>query len=95
MEKITTIPKEIAKLLIRVYQKTLSADHSFWAKPEKFRICIHEPSCSQYAYEAIEKHGLVKGCIMGGVRVMRCNGFAKGGYDPVPERFTIRSIKEK
>ena len=91
MKHVLQIPKRIGMGMIRVYQKTLSTDHSFWAQQEKVRVCIHYPSCSQYTYEAIDKHGLVKGSIMGGARIMRCNGLNPGGYDPVPDKFSIRS----
>jgi hypothetical protein len=84
LKKIIEVPKKSSLILIRLYQKTLSFDHSFWAQPEQFRVCIHYPSCSQYTYEAIEKYGLIKGGLLGGWRVIRCNPFAKGGYDPVP-----------
>jgi len=86
---IFDIPKKTTLLLIRIYQKTLSADHAFWANPSKFRICIYEPSCSEYTYQAIEKHGLIKGAVMGTARIIRCNPFARPGDDPVPDKFTI------
>ena len=47
--------------------------------------CIYTPTCSQYGLEAIEKYGAVKGCLLAGWRILRCNPFSKGGYDPVPE----------
>ena len=47
--------------------------------------CIYTPTCSEYAMEAIAKHGVVKGMGLAIWRVLRCNPFAKGGYDPVPE----------
>ena len=57
--------------LIRLYQKYLS--------PLKRNThCIYTPTCSEYAIQALQKHGLVKGSLL------RCNPFAKGGYDPVP-----------
>lgn len=92
---IIEIPKEISKLLIRLYQKTLSTDHAFWAKPEIYRICIHQPSCSEYTYQAIDRFGLVRGSIMGFFRILRCNPWAEGGYDPVPERFSIKKNTTK
>ena len=84
------IPKFLGKTAIKFYQFFFSFDHSFWAKYSTTRVCIHEPSCSQYTYEAIDKHGLIKGSIMGGARISRCNPMAKGGYDPVPEFFTLK-----
>ncbi len=74
----------IAKALIRVYQKLFSFDHSFWARPEVYRVCIHQPSCSEYTYQAIDKYGFIKGFWLGAKRISRCHPFAKGGYDPVP-----------
>ena len=46
--------------------------------------CIYTPTCSQYAIEALEKHGVIKGSLLTIWRILRCNPFAKGGYDPVP-----------
>lgn len=47
------------------------------------RCCRFYPSCSQYAIESIEKHGLLLGVIKSTWRVLRCNPFSRGGYDPV------------
>ncbi|MDY3121207.1 membrane protein insertion efficiency factor YidD [Suipraeoptans intestinalis] len=46
--------------------------------------CIYYPTCSQYAAEAIEKYGALKGSFLAAKRILRCHPFAKGGYDPVP-----------
>ena len=77
------IIKKIALLLIKIYQLTLSLDHSPVWKHLGIRACIYHPSCSQYTYNAIEKYGVIKGSFMGGKRILRCNPFAQGGYDPV------------
>ena len=61
---------------IRIYQKYLS--------PLKHTKCPYYPTCSQYGLEAIEKYGAFKGGLMAIWRILRCNPFAKGGYDPVP-----------
>jgi hypothetical protein len=61
---------------IRLYQKYIS--------PLKGTKCPYIPSCSQYAVEALEKHGVIKGSILAVWRILRCNPFSKGGYDPVP-----------
>ena len=47
--------------------------------------CRYTPTCSQYAQTAIERYGAVKGARLAAWRVLRCNPFSKGGYDPVPE----------
>ncbi|MCI6676498.1 MAG: membrane protein insertion efficiency factor YidD [Clostridiales bacterium] len=68
--------KKLFILCIRAYQKYLS--------PLKTDRCKYTPTCSQYAIEALEKHGLMKGSILAVWRILRCNPFSKGGYDPVP-----------
>ena len=64
--------------LVRGYQKIIS--------PLLGHNCRFTPTCSQYALEAIEKYGAFKGGLLTVWRILRCNPFAKGGYDPVPER---------
>ena len=69
--------RKILVFLIRIYQKFLS--------PLKGHgTCIYTPTCSQYAIEALKKHGIIKGGLLSIWRILRCNPFAKGGYDPVP-----------
>ena len=68
--------KTILIKLIRFYQKYIS--------PLKSTRCPYIPTCSQYGLEAIEKYGAVKGCLLAGWLILRCNPFSKGGYDPVP-----------
>ncbi|MDR1563787.1 MAG: membrane protein insertion efficiency factor YidD [Oscillospiraceae bacterium] len=63
---------------IRFYQRHLS---SMKAAPS----CKYDPTCSQYALEAIERFGSIKGFGLAIWRVLRCNPFSHGGYDPVPE----------
>ena len=46
--------------------------------------CIYTPTCSEYALEAIEKYGALKGGFLTIWRILSCNPFSKGGYDPVP-----------
>jgi hypothetical protein len=64
--------------LIRLYQMTLSR-----GLPEG--TCRFYPSCSHYGYQAIYRHGVFKGLGMSAWRVLRCNPFNPGGYDPVPQ----------
>ena len=67
---------------IRAYQR--------WISPSP-RRCRYEPTCSAYAVEAIERFGVVRGLLLGAWRLLRCNPFSHGGFDPVPERFTLRA----
>jgi putative membrane protein insertion efficiency factor len=67
--------KKIAIGMIRFYRKFIS--------PMKKPSCIYIPTCSQYAIEALTKYGFIKGSILSIWRVLRCNPFAKGGFDPV------------
>lgn len=67
---------------IRLYQKTLSFDHSF-LKHTGVRVCRFTPSCSEYTYQSIDKYGIFMGTIKGSWRILRCNPFTKGGHDPV------------
>lgn len=50
------------------------------------KVCIYEPSCSNYMIQAIQTHGLLKGVALGSWRICRCHPFAQGGWDPVPGR---------
>ena len=79
MEKINSLLKKAAIFLIRTYQLTLSPRFSHGA-------CRYTPTCSQYALEAVEIHGVFKGSWLAFLRIMRCNPFFKGGYDPVPPK---------
>ena len=68
--------KKILIFLIKIYRKYLS--------PMKSTKCPYIPTCSQYGLEAIEKYGALKGSVLAAWRILRCNPFSKGGYDPVP-----------
>lgn len=75
--------QKIAIFLIKIYQKTLSLDHGPLSNVISYRACIYHPSCSQYTIQAIEKYGFLQGGFMGFLRILRCNPWAKGGFDPV------------
>lgn len=69
--------KKVLLFLIRFYRKYMS--------PYKLSgHCIYIPTCSEYALEAIEKYGALKGGLLTAWRILRCNPFSKGGFDPVP-----------
>lgn len=72
--------KHVALWLIRFYQNCIS--------PYKRPCCRFVPSCSEYALQALEEHGFLKGSLLSLWRIVRCNPFSKGGYDPVPKKNT-------
>lgn len=74
---IWTLPRWILLVLIRGYQMFLSPV----VAPN---TCRFYPSCSHYGYQAIYKYGVLKGGLMAIWRILRCNPFNPGGYDPVP-----------
>ena len=77
--------RKIPMGLIRIYQKTISPDHSpLMTKIIPGGVCRFHPTCSSYTYEAIEKYGVIKGSWLGLKRIVRCNPFNPGGIDPVP-----------
>lgn len=71
-------PGGAAAWAIRCYQKLVS--------PVLGKNCRYSPTCSQYALEAVERFGLIRGVALGVRRIGRCHPLAAGGYDPVPER---------
>jgi putative membrane protein insertion efficiency factor len=68
----------IAILLIKIYQKILS--------PLMQGSCRHYPTCSHYSIEAFKVHGFLTGLFLTFKRILKCNPFFVGGYDPVPEK---------
>lgn len=68
--------KRFLIFMIRVYQKYIS--------PLKSTKCPYYPTCSNYGLQAIEKYGAFKGSLLALWRILRCNPFSHGGYDPVP-----------
>jgi len=76
-------PRRFFVCLIRIYQKTLSFDHGPLKVFYPRGFCRFTPTCSEYGMEAIRKYGIIKGGIMTCWRILRCNPWNKGGYDPV------------
>ena len=66
----------LLRFLLRGYQR--------WISPALLPACRYVPNCSQYALEAVELQGAVRGSLLAGWRVLRCHPFVRGGYDPVP-----------
>jgi putative membrane protein insertion efficiency factor len=75
--------REIFVLPIRGYQRFLS--------PALPRSCRYHPSCSQYAVDALRTYGVPRGSVLAVWRIMRCNPFSDGGYDPVERQTLFRS----
>ena len=68
--------KKLLIYMIKFYRKYIS--------PMKSTKCPYIPTCSSYGLEAVEKYGALKGGLLTLWRILRCNPFSKGGYDPVP-----------
>lgn len=78
------LPRRAVLFFVRLYQRDFSPDHSEMGKKKyPFGYCRFTPTCSEYAYKAIEKYGVIWGGIKALWRVVRCNPCGKGGYDPV------------
>lgn len=77
-----TLPQRLLLALIRGYQFLLS--------PWLGGACRYWPTCSDYAREAIEAHGALRGTWLAAGRLARCHPYGAGGVDPVPERFQWR-----
>ena len=71
-------PKNWLIALVKLYRLCVSP----WFSP----CCRFQPSCSRYAQEALEEHGLIKGLSLSFLRIIRCHPFCKGGHDPVPPK---------
>lgn len=74
--------KKVLIFFLKVYKNGIS--------PFLPQACRFTPTCSEYAMEAISKYGAIKGTILASYRLLRCNPFCRGGYDPVPETFTFK-----
>lgn len=68
--------RAVLLVLIRGYRRLVS--------PAYGQVCKYHPSCSAYALAAVDTHGALRGTLLAGWRVLRCNPFSHGGYDPVP-----------
>ncbi len=77
--------KKVILALIRFYRRHIS--------PHLPPMCRYYPTCSCYAVEAIETHGALKGTLLALWRILRCNPFSAGGYDPVPPKKENHRLK--
>lgn len=79
--------KNLFIALINLYRRYIS--------PLKRPCCKYYPTCSEYAIQAIERHGAFKGTILAVWRILRCNPFSNGGVDYVPEKFCLYTLKTR
>ncbi|MEY8661953.1 membrane protein insertion efficiency factor YidD [Ligilactobacillus faecis] len=79
--------RNLVILPVKFYQKAIS--------PLFPPSCRYYPTCSTYMIQAVEKHGVVLGLLMGSARILRCNPFVRGGHDPVPDHFSLRRNHDK
>jgi uncharacterized protein len=77
-ERLRVAPKVVLLWLLRGYKRALS--------PLFLPSCRYVPTCSDYAAEAIERYGALRGSMMAVGRLLRCHPFVRGGFDPVPNR---------
>ena len=87
MPSIRKIIRVVWTLPIHLYRKIIS--------PALPASCIYDPTCSSYMIEAIMRHGVLKGPVLGLARVLRCTGlFFTGGRDEVPETFSFKAVAD-
>lgn len=82
MSSLTKALRGLAVLPIRVYQRALS--------PLVGPRCRYYPSCSEYAVEAIRRFGILRGVVLAVWRLLRCNPWSRGGFDPVEDQRLFR-----
>lgn len=78
--------KKLILYLIRFYQNNIS--------PYKGTKCPYIPTCSAYGIEAVQTHGAIVGSVLTVWRILRCNPFSKGGYDPVPDKVRLIRVRD-
>jgi len=69
--------------MLRIFLGVITT-YQRWISPFLGPHCRFDPSCSQYAYEAVERHGMLQGMKLATMRLLRCHPFHSGGADPVP-----------
>jgi putative membrane protein insertion efficiency factor len=79
---VLLLPRNICVVILRAYRAVIS--------PLYGDVCRYYPSCSSYTLQAIQQYGMVRGSVMGALRIARCHPWAAGGVDDVPVRTTQR-----
>jgi len=83
MKELKYLPRLLVLQLIRLYQKTLSFDHGWFKLLFPNGYCRFQPTCSEYGYEAVAKYGIIIGGLKALWRILRCNPWHHGGFDPL------------
>ena len=81
--RVLRLARLVATAPIVLYQRLIS--------PALPRRCKYEPTCSRYAVHAIQRHGVLRGIVLAGWRLLRCNPWSYGGYDPVEAQRVFRT----
>jgi putative membrane protein insertion efficiency factor len=81
-ERRTHVLGLLATVPIRVYQRLIS--------PLFGQRCRYYPSCSEYAFQAVRRFGILRGLVLAGWRLLRCNPWSRGGFDPVEDQRLFR-----
>ena len=83
--RLSLAARRVVVYALRIYQHTLSPDHSWLRARRLVGACRYLPTCSDYAIGAIERYGILRGGWLATKRLGRCTPFHAGGYDPVPD----------
>jgi uncharacterized protein len=75
-------PRSLVVLILRFYQR--------WISPAFGQRCRYYPSCSEYAVQAIQRFGILRGLVLAGWRLLRCNPWSRGGFDPIDDQRLFR-----
>jgi len=78
--------KQAVQFVLRMYKRFVS--------PMLPRSCRFVPTCSEYAMEAVERHGVARGSWLAAGRLLRCHPFARAGYDPVPASLAEKACRK-
>jgi uncharacterized protein len=73
-----SVARQLATAPIRLYSRFVS--------PALPRRCKYEPTCSGYAVQAVQEYGILRGLVLAGWRLLRCNPWSHGGYDPIQDQ---------